>query len=81
MKQRGMTDLVPVPGGEEEIGNGTEMKNWNVTQVELEDDEVQLLEEAELNEKSTMIGQDDLAVENDITTSDTATLLHEESSL
>jgi len=75
MKQKGM-NLVPVPGSEEEIGNGTEMKNWR---VELEDDEVQLLEEAELNEETN--GQDDVTGENGITTSDTATLLYEGSSL
>ena len=78
MKQKGM-NLVPVPGSEEEIENGTEMKNWNETEVELEDDEVQLLEEAELNEETN--GQDDVTGENDITTSDTATLLYEGSSL
>jgi len=75
MKQKGM-NLVPVPGSEEEIGNGTEMKNWNETEVELEDEEVLLLEEAELNEETN--GQDDV---NDITTSNTATLLYEGSSL
>jgi len=77
MKQKGM-NVVPVPGSEEEIGNGTEMKNSNETGVELEDDEVQLLE-AELNEETN--GQDDVTGENDITTSDTATLLYEGSSL
>jgi len=69
-------NLVPVPGSEEEIENGTEMKNWNETEVELEDEEVLLLEEAELNEETN--GQDDV---NDITTSNTATLLYEGSSL
>jgi len=77
MKQKGM-NVVPVPGSEEEIGNGTEMKNSNETGVELEDDEVQLLE-AELNEETN--GQDDVTGENDITASDTATLLYEGSSL
>jgi len=71
-------NVVPVPGSEEEIGNGTEMKNSNETGVELEDDEVQLLE-AELNEETN--GQDDVTGENDITASDTATLLYEGSSL
>ena len=52
------------------------MKNWR---VELEDDEVQLLEETELDEETN--GRDDVTVENDMTTSDTATLLYEGSSL
>jgi len=69
MKQKGM-NLVPVPRSKEEIENGTEMKNWR---VELED------EETELNEETN--GQDDVTVENDMTTNDTATLLYEGSSL